>query len=251
MVEQGKLTVGDDVALLYVLTDATPDSEEARAVVHALRESRGVADGALVVGGDTANDVDATEFIRSRMPRAMAFVVGVTLVLLFFLLRSVLLPIKAVLMNFLSMAGSFGALVFIFQDGHFGVESRVRSSRRCRCSCSASCSVCRWTTRCSCFLCVRGRPAPVTPRRWRKAAKTAGLITSAAAIMVAVFIAFAFARVAMIQAVGVGMALAVALDATLVRTLLVPATMRLLGDLNWWSPRFARRQAPVEPVTSH
>src|SRR5277367_6558364 len=67
--------------------------------------------------------------------------------------------------------------------------------------------------------------------------KTAGLITSAAAIMVAVFGAFALAHVVLIQAVGVGMSLAVALDATLVRILLVPATMRLFGDLNWWAPR--------------
>jgi len=67
--------------------------------------------------------------------------------------------------------------------------------------------------------------------------KTAGLITSAAAIMVAVFGAFAFASVVLIKAVGFGMALAVALDATLVRILLVPATMRLFGDLNWWAPR--------------
>ncbi len=255
MVEQGKkLTVGDDVALLYVLTDATPDSEEARAVVHALRESRGVADGALVVGGDTANDVDATEFIRSRMPRAMAFVVGVTLVLLFFLLRSVLLPIKAVLMNFLSMAGSFGALVFIFQDGHFGVEEPRPLEPTL--PVLLFCILFGLSMDYEVLLLSRVREAYQRTGNNTEAVaeglqKTAGLITSAAAIMVAVFIAFAFARVAMIQAVGVGMALAVALDATLVRTLLVPATMRLLGDLNWWSPRFARRQAPVEPVTSH
>ena len=68
--------------------------------------------------------------------------------------------------------------------------------------------------------------------------KTAGLITSAAAIMVAVFSAFSIASVVLIQAVGVGMALAVAIDATLVRVLMVPATMRLFGNLNWWAPRW-------------
>jgi len=67
--------------------------------------------------------------------------------------------------------------------------------------------------------------------------KTAGLITSAAAIMVAVFASFSFAHIVVIQAVGFGMALAVAIDATFVRVLLVPSTMRLLGHLNWWSPR--------------
>ena len=68
--------------------------------------------------------------------------------------------------------------------------------------------------------------------------KTAGLVTSAAAIMVAVFVAFALAKIVLIQAVGVGMAIAVALDATLVRVLLVPATMRLFGDANWWGPKW-------------
>ena len=71
--------------------------------------------------------------------------------------------------------------------------------------------------------------------------KTAGLITSAAAIMVVVFLAFALASVVILQAVGVGMALAVALDATIVRVLLVPATMRLFGDANWWAPGPLRR----------
>ncbi len=84
--------------------------------------------------------------------------------------------------------------------------------------------------------------------------KTAGLITSAAAIMVAVFSAFALARVVVIQAVGVGMTMAVTLDATLVRILLVPATMRLLGDLNWWAPRplaLLRRGLGLTPRTGH
>jgi RND superfamily putative drug exporter len=74
---------------------------------------------------------------------------------------------------------------------------------------------------------------------------SAGLITSAAAIMVTVFAAFAFARVAIIQAVGFGMALAVALDATIVRILVVPATMRLLGRWNWWAPPLLARLARV------
>jgi putative drug exporter of the RND superfamily len=258
MVEQGKkMTVGDDVALLYVLTDATPDSEAARAIVHSLRDSRNVGDGTIVVGGDTANDVDATEFIRSRMPRAMIFVIGVTLVLLFFLLRSVLLPIKAVLMNFLSMAGSFGALVWIFQDGHFGIEEPRPLEPTL--PVLLFCILFGLSMDYEVLLLSRVREAYQRTGNNTEAVaeglqKTAGLITSAAAIMVAVFIAFAFARVVMIQAVGVGMALAVALDATLVRTLLVPATMRLLGDLNWWSPRFARRDPPppsARPITSH
>jgi RND superfamily putative drug exporter len=81
--------------------------------------------------------------------------------------------------------------------------------------------------------------------------RTAGLITSAAAIMVAVFVAFALARIVVLQATGIGLALAIALDATLVRALLVPATMRLLGHLNWWAPTWMRavpRGTPPHPA---
>jgi RND superfamily putative drug exporter len=77
--------------------------------------------------------------------------------------------------------------------------------------------------------------------------KTGALVTSAAAIMVAVFVAFGLAKVVLIQAVGVGMAIAVALDATLVRVLLVPATMRLFGKANWWGPKWGKRSPPGKP----
>jgi len=246
MVEMGKqLTVGERSVLLRVTLRGPPESDTARAAVRRIRATRAVADGRLVVGGQTATDLDTTAFILGRAPRAIGFVVGVMLVVLLLLLRSVLLPLKAVLMNTVSIAGSFGAVVSIFQDGHL----------------------------------LRGPPGPLEPalpvllfctlfglsmdyevlmlsrmkEAWERTGdnelavgegleKTAGLITSAAAIMVAVFGAFALARVVIVQAVGVGMALAVALDATLVRVLLVPSTMRLLGALNWWAPRVVTNQ---------
>jgi RND superfamily putative drug exporter len=244
LIEQGKaLTVGDRVAVLYALTEAMPESDEARAVVRAIRADRVVADGAAIVGGDTARDIDATEFIVSRAPHAVIFVLVSTLVLLFFAFRSVLLPIKAALMNLLSMAGSFGALVWIFQDGHLG----VREPRPLEPTLPVLlfCVLFGLSMDYEVLLLSRIREAYRQTKNNREAVaagmqRTASLITSAAAIMIAVFVAFAFADVVMIQAVGVGMAIAVALDATLVRTLLVPATMRLLGDLNWWAPKLPR-----------
>ena len=249
MVAQGKaLTVGDKVVTLYALTDFTPDTEEARSIVAALRNDRAVADGSMLVGGDTAKDIDATNFIRSRMPRAIFFVVGVTLILLFFVFRSVVLPIKAVLMNCLSMCGSFGALVYIFQDGHFG----IREPRPLEPTLPVLlfCVLFGLSMDYEVLLLSRVKEAYLRTGDNTEAVaeglqKTAGLITSAAAIMVAVFAAFAFAHVVMIQAVGVGMAMAVALDATLVRTLLVPSTMRLMGRLNWWSPKFLRSKKDI------
>lgn len=235
---------GDDVALIDVLADAPPESEAAREIVRSIRRLRDagpVADGVISVGGVTANDIDATEYIVARTPYAVGFVVCATIVVLFLLLRSVVLPLKAVVMNFMSMAGSFGALVWVFQDGHlfvndprpleptlpvllfcmlFGLSmdyevlilSRIKEAYD--------------RTHDNIFSVAEGLE------------KTAGLVTSAAAIMVVVFGAFALAQVVLIRAVGFGMALAVLLDATIVRVLLVPATMRLFGHMNWWAPRW-------------
>lgn len=240
LVDEAKaMSVGDRSIVLTALVDGPPESNEAREIVRAIRSERGAGDGTIVVGGQTAQDLDATEFIMARAPHAIAFIMAVTFMVLFLLLGSVVLPLKALAMNLLSIAGSFGALVWVFQDGHllhvepqpvdpsvpvllfcvlFGLSmdyevlmlSRIRES----------------------YLSTGDNTASVADGL----EKTAGLITSAAAIMVAVFVAFGLTGVVTLKAVGFGMALAVALDASLVRVLLVPATMRLFGDANWWAP---------------
>jgi RND superfamily putative drug exporter len=239
-----KLMVGDRAMLLYVVVDAAPESMEAQAVVHALRARGHVGDGSLLVGGQTANDVDTTEFIRSRTPRVVLFIVAMTFVILFVLLGSVVLPLKAVLMNALSVTGSFGALVWVFQDGHLGlaaprpVEPTVPVLLFCVLfGLSMDYEVLMMSRMKEVFDRTGDNEQAVA----EGLEKTAGLITSAAAIMVVVFSAFALAGVVVVRAVGFGMALAVALDATLVRVLLVPATMRLFGPLNWWAPAFLLR----------
>ncbi len=241
LVELGKhLTIGDRVALLYVLTDAPPESDAARALVHEIRAHRHVGDGDLVVGGQTADDVDATAFITARIPYAIGFVVGATLVVLFLMFGSVVLPIKAVLMNVVSIAGSFGALVWAFQEGHlFHVDARPIDASV---PILLFCILFGLSMDYEVLLLSRIQEAYRKHHDNTRAViegveRSARLITGAAAIMVTVFGAFALASFVVIREVGFGMALAVALDATLVRVLLVPATMVLLGDLNWWSPR--------------
>jgi putative drug exporter of the RND superfamily len=233
------IAMGDDAIVLYAITDAPPESLEARAIVSALRADRVVADGTLLVGGATANDVDVTSYMLARAPKAIAVVVAATVVVVFLLLGSVVLPIKAVIMNFVSIAGSFGALVWFFQDGHIFVsEGRpVEPSLPI----VLFCALFGLSMDYEVLMLSRMKESwEETGDNTQAVAdgleKTAGLITSAAAIMVAVFGAFALARVVLVKAVGLGMALAVAVDATLVRLLLVPATMRLFGHLNWWAP---------------
>ncbi len=239
-----KLVVGDRSVTLYALTDLPPQSDPARAIVRAIRSERRIGDGELLVGGQTATDVDTTHYMLLRTPRAIGLVVGITLLVLFLLLGSVVLPIKAVVMNFFSIAGSFGALVWVFQDGHLFVRDPrpVEPSLPVLLFCVLfGLSMDYEVLMLSRIKESYDQSGDNTHAVADGLERTAGLITSAAAIMVAVFGAFALANVVVIQAVGLGMALAVALDATLIRLLLVPATMRLFGDLNWWAPPALKR----------
>jgi RND superfamily putative drug exporter len=233
------LPVGADTLELDVLSDAPPESDDARSLVRAIRDQRAVGDGSLLVGGEAAKNQDVTDYVLSRAPRAVVLVVVATLVVVFLLLGSVILPIKAVVMNFVSIAGSFGALVWIFQEGHL----LVREPRPVEPSLPVVlfCVLFGLSMDYEVLMLSRMKESYERTRDNTEAVadgleRSAGLITSAAAIMVAVFGAFALAHVVILQAVGLGMALAVALDATLVRVLLVPATMRLFGHLNWWAP---------------
>jgi len=246
--EAKKLTVKDDVTVLYAVLDPATarDAAESERVVRAIRSERAVGDGTLLVGGKAARDVDAMTYLLSRAPRAAGWVVGVTFLVILVLLRSIVLPIKAVFMNILSIAASFGAIVWIFQDGHlFVAQGRPLEPTLPVLMFCASFGL---SMDYEVLMLARMKET------WERTGdnglaveeglkNTAGLITSAAAIMIAVFGAFALTRIVLLQATGTGLGLAVALDATLVRALLVPATMRLFGGWNWWAPRFLRSAA--------
>jgi uncharacterized membrane protein YdfJ with MMPL/SSD domain len=237
-----KGTLAGRLAVLNVLSTAEPASPEARDLVNAIRAQRHVGDGQVMVGGQLAHDVDVTDFVRLHSPRAVACVVSVTLVVLFLLLGSVILPLKAVLMNLLSIAGSFGALVWIFQEGHLSGILHFRPGPiEPALPILLFCTVFGLSMDYEVLMLSRMqeewlRTGDNTQAVAEGLEKSAGLITSAAAIMVAVFIAFSLATVVLVKAMGVAMAIAVTLDATLVRILVVPSTMRLLGHLNWWAP---------------
>jgi RND superfamily putative drug exporter len=243
-------TVGRTSVVLTVLTDAAPASDEARNLVRRLRSHRSVADGRVSVTGQTADDLDVTDFIVARAPYAVLFVVVMTYIVLLLLLRSVILPIKAVLMNFLSISASFGALVWIFQDGHFSDILQFEPGPiDPALPVLLFCSVFGLSMDYEVLMLTRMQEEYAKDHDNTRAVgegleKTGKLVTSAAAIMVAVFLAFAAAAVLLVKAMGVGMALAVALDATLVRVLIVPATMRLFGHLNWWAPAWLKRFLP-------
>jgi RND superfamily putative drug exporter len=160
------------------------------------------------------------------------------------MLRSVILPLKAVIMNLLSIAASFGALVWIFEEGHLTwLLSFEPAPLDVGVPVLLFCSVFGLSMDYEVLMLSRMREEYMRTgdNTWAVAEgleRTGRLVTSAAAIMVTVFGAFGLGRVIMVQSLGVALAIAVALDATLVRVLIVPATMRLFGDFNWWAPAF-------------
>ena len=233
-------TSGKGVTVLSVISPLGARSDPARDLVKEIRKERSVGDSRLMVAGPSANDLDSMVFILGHTPQAIAFVMVLTYVILFFLLRSVILPLKAVLMNLLSISGCFGALVWIFQDGHLSSILRfepgpVEPTLPVLLFCvvfglSMDYEVLMMSRMKEEFEKHGDNARAVT----EGLAQSGRLITSAAAIMVAVFAAFALASVVVVKAMGVGMAMAVALDATLVRLLIVPATMHFFGRWNWW-----------------
>ena len=235
-----EFTTGGNVTVLSVLTPDGTRSAEARDLVRAIRKDRRVGDGTMLVTGPSAMDVDSTDFLVGHAPAAIGFVMGLTYVVLLILFRSAILPLKAVLMNLLSIAGSFGALVWVFQDGHFASVLRFEPGPiEPTLPVLLFCVVFGLSMDYEVLLLSRMKEEYDKDGDNARAvteglAQSGRLITSAAAIMVAVFAAFALASVVIVKAMGVGMTMAVTLDATLVRLLIVPATMRLFGDLNWW-----------------
>jgi len=244
---------GSHIAVLNVVSNRQPSSDGARSILASIRALR-VPDARILVAGDTASDVDVVHYVLQRTPPAVAFVVGVTLLLLFALTRSVVLPLKAVVMNLLSISASFGVLVWIFQQGHLSAQLGFTPQSIDP------------TTPVILFSIVFGlsmdyevllvsriqeehRRSGDNARAVAMGLQRSGrLITGAAAVMVVVFGAFGLAEVELIKAIGIGLAVAVALDATIVRAVVVPSVMRLLGDLNWWAPgplaRLHERLAP-------
>jgi uncharacterized membrane protein YdfJ with MMPL/SSD domain len=179
-----------------------------------------------------------------------------TYVTLFLQFRSVILPIKAVLMNAMSIVASYGALVWIFQEGHL---SRLLNFEPLG-FVEASLPVVMFSLLFGLsmdyevFLLSRMREVWDETGDNRLAvstglARSGRIITGAALILVVVAASFATADVVLIKALGLGIAIAVAIDATIVRALLVPATMRLLGHLNWWAPSWTRRVVKRQTVS--
>jgi RND superfamily putative drug exporter len=247
--------VGAHAALLAVGAEARPSSDEARALVREIRAAHPPYAGRVLVAGQTAFDLDFIALTLHRAPLAVGLIVLVTFLVMLLLLDSVLLPLKAIVMNLLSITASFGALVWIFQDGHLsGWLGFTPGPIQTATPLIMFCLVFGLSMDYEVLLLSRvreeyDRRGDNTRAVAAGLERTGRLITGAAAIMAAVFFGFGLARSVIVQAVGIGIGLAVVVDATIVRALLVPATMRLLGRWNWWRPSWlGRTHRPADGV---
>jgi RND superfamily putative drug exporter len=237
-------TTGSQIAVLSVVTKYGQESDASRSMVHSLR-TMAIPPGSSVLVD--AFSLDFTDFILQRIPLAVAYVMVVTYLVLFLLTGSVVLPLKAVIMNILSIGASFGALVWVFQQGHLSsLLNFTPAALDPSVPVLLFCLVFGLSMDYEVLLISRiqeeyRKTGDTTQAVAQGLEKSGRLITGAAAIMVAVFLAFGLADVVLIKSIGLGLALAVAIDATLVRALIVPAVMRLLGSANWWAPRSLKR----------
>ena len=235
---------GKHIVLLTAISNLDPSSDAARAAVNSIRAHETLAGGGQVlVAGQTAGDLDVIAFIRSHMIGALAFVLVVTYVVLFLMTGSLVLPLKAVLTNLLSISASFGAMVWIFQEGHLSGLLHFTAQ-----SIDPSVPVILFALVFGLSMDYEVLLLARIQERWRATGDntravaeglelSGRLITGAAAIMVATFLAFGLADVVLIKSIGIGIAIAIAIDATIVRALMVPSIMRLLGTRNWWAPQ--------------
>ncbi len=229
------------------------ESPQAEALVERLRAGAGPLTGVadLSVGGATAAGDDFQQLVSGSMWKILAFVCVFSYLVLFLLLRSVLLPLKAVLMNLLSVAAAYGVLVAVFQwgwlDGVLGYESLGYINTMTPPFLLAI--VFGLSMDYEVFLLSRIRErydatGDTTTAVAQGLRASAATISSAALIMVAVFSVFASTGTPSIKEIGLGLAVAIALDATLIRLILVPATMELMGRWNWWLPGPLARRLP-------
>ncbi len=257
------LDAGANTTVVLALLRTDPGSSESEALVDDLRSQiipsvPELQPLEVLVGGSTALQLDMTRALYARFPIAVAIVLAVTFIMLTVLFRSVVLPLKAVAMNLLSVAAAYGLLVLVFQHG---LGDRLLGFQ--------AVGFVGWITPVVVFCMLFGLSMDYEVfllSRMRELhdrglsnedsvaiglERTGGVITGAAMIMIVIFAAFTLSPIIFIKEIGFALAVAVLLDATIIRMVLVPAVMRLLGNSAWWLPGFLDRLLPRAVLEPH
>ncbi|GHO59740.1 MMPL family transporter [Ktedonobacter robiniae] len=242
--EAAKQLAKQNVTEIILTANLDASSDDARSLVKDVRAITPPTDLSRLVGGTPAEDVDQFASLLTTFPYALLLMGVAIFVLLFLMTGSLIMPLKAILLNTLSLTATFGALVWIFQDGHLQnlLQFRAFGSLDSTQPILIFAIAFGLSMDYEVFLLSRikeqfdrsgdNRESVATGLQ-----RTGWLITSAALLLAIVVAAFASSRILVIQEIGVGISLAILMDATLVRGLLVPAMMNLLGAWNWWAPR--------------
>jgi putative drug exporter of the RND superfamily len=262
-VAPAQLNQAGDTAVITVVPTTGPQSQATEDLVNRLRDSvlpAATSGSGMVVhvGGVTATSIDITSNIAKRIPLLIGGVVLLSMLLLLVSFRSVVVAVKAAVMNLLSVAAAYGVVALVLQGGWFGRLFGIDNPTPL----PAFVPVLMFAVLFGLsmdyevFLVARMREAWL--RTGDNAASivqglagTARVITAAAAIMIAVFAAFIPSPTVVLKVIGIGMASAILIDATVVRMLLVPAVMHLMGARNWWMPAWLERRIPQVHVEGH
>jgi RND superfamily putative drug exporter len=237
----------DGSAFLTVMSTAPLFSDASENQLDALHAVPTPAHKTVQLAGIAQGNHDSVQAVTSRLPLVLGIIAGITVVLLFLLTGSVVLPVKAVILNILSLTAAFGALVWVFQEGHLGaLGSTVTGTLDVDVPVLLFCIAFGLSMDYEVFLISRIREYWLASDRTPAAndesvalgvAHTGRVITAAALLMSISFAALTAGQVSMLRMLGLGLTVAVLMDASLVRMLLVPAFMRVLGRANWWAPR--------------
>ncbi len=242
--------VRNGAILFLVQSDLHPFWPETRQLVTDMRALR-VPEGELYVNGGASEITDIVNALYGKFPYIVAVVLGVTYLSLMLLFRSVILPLKAVLLNVLSILASYGALVFVFQEGNFSGVLNFEAMGVIEATLPILLFAIIFGLSMDYEIFLLSRVAEAYERTGDNTASVAEglqrsglIITGAASILIVVAASFVLADVVVVKAIGLGLAIAVFVDVTLVRALVAPAIMRIAGPWNWWLPEWLDRILP-------
>lgn len=232
---------------LHATITPLPDSGAAQRLVAAVRELPAPGGVTAYVGGPAASLVDQKHDLDGQLPLAISLIVLTTFIVLFLFTGSIVLPLKALVLNALSLTAVFGAMVWIFQDGHLkGLLGFTPTPISTTMPLLLFCIAFGLSMDYEVFVLSRIKEmhdagATNTDAVTGGLARTGRIVTTAAALLAVTFFAIGLSKVSFIQMFGIGTGIAIVVDATLIRGVLVPAFMRLAGDVNWWAPPALRR----------
>lgn len=248
-----KETTTKQITLITVVSKYATDSTQTKALINELSQIKPDKPLSMQITGVPVNNNDVLKRIKLIFPYAIAWIMVLTYLILLLLLRSIFLPLKAILMNVISLSASYGVLVFIFQEGHFHTWLQFDPQGMLDVSLLIIifCALFGFSMDYEVFLLTRIKECHDRYGDNKKSIifgieRSASIITSAAVIVIFLCGAFMFADVLMVKEFGLGIAVAIFVDAFLVRSLLVPATMSMVKQINWYCPAWLKKILPKE-----